>query len=1020
MAAKLNESESPLAAETVGLDPDDSHAVIAQYLEKVLFAGLATHRGKEAAKRQQALAGRLIETLRSELGSEWEGRFDLADPLVRLLAVHVKGETAIAYPDTPPARSALITGTRREPSLALQLAKEFEAADRVDILCSFIKWSGLRLLLDSLKVLTQTPHPDGGPRLRVITTSYMGATDPKAVEALRLLPNTEVKVSYDTKRTRLHAKAYLVQRSTGFGSAYVGSANVSGAALSEGLEWTNKISQYELPYLWQKVVATFEGYWNDDEFEVYGEGSKDRLARAIKREQSGGDDDVAVGAGFDIHPYPFQEEILDALAAGRDRGLKRQLVVAATGTGKTVVAALDYRDWAKAWPGAKRPPLLFVAHREEILRQAMATFRGVLRDQNFGDLLVGGIEPEQTDHLFCSIQSYQSRGLVELAADCFSYVVVDEFHHASAASYRGLLDHVEPEMLLALTATPERMDGFNVASYFDGGAAASIRLPDAIERRLLCPFQYFGISDGVDLSGLTWQRGGYRFEDLDRLYTGNDARAMLVLEKLEELVLAPKRARGLGFCVSVAHAEFMARYFSEKGVPAVALSAETEKELRRGAIRRLVSREINFIFTVDLFNEGVDIPEADTVLLLRPTESLTVYLQQLGRGLRLHEDKECLTVLDFIGAQNERFSFASRFRAMSSRPEANLADEVERGFPHLPAWCTVRLERVAKQHVLGNISRAWDRSSASIAAGLRELGGVLGRVPSLEEGLEFLQTDLASLLRFGLLSRHLERAGLIDEVVAPDEKRLAKGLQRLTHLDDPELIEFAAKYARGERPAAADRVAEGREAMLLGSLWGAGVEGAGAAEAGARLDENPSALEDLSRVLEYRRQHVVRRDPGTAGVGPLALHARYTRDEILLGLGYWELGKPGHFAQGVLHRPELKADVFFVTLNKTEDDYSPTTMYEDYVISRELFHWQSQSTTSEQSVTGQRYINHRSMGYTPLLFVRLKKKQPDGLAMPYHFLGGADYVTHTGSRPMSITWKLRAPMPARFVHAAMA
>jgi len=1016
LEAGIDRLEDPRLATLEAVDAEDSHAAVAQYLERMLASSLSVLRGSDAAERQRRLVDRLIAVLIEELGDNWSARFSLANPLRRLLAVHGRdADTNVSRPDTPLARSALLTGSRVDPSLASQLAKEFATADRVDILCSFIKWSGIRLLLESLAVLTRSPHPQG-PRLRVVSTSYMGATDPKAIEALRELPNTEVKISYDTERTRLHAKAYLVRRATGFGSAYIGSANISRAALSEGLEWTSKISQYELPHLWQRVTATFESNWNDAEFERFDAESLPRLRAAIDREQSRGSADDSGLPTFDLRPYPFQEEILDAIAAEREiRDKRRHLVVAATGTGKTMIAAFDYRRWS----GAKRPSLLFVAHREEILRQALGTFRAVLRDHNFGDVLVGGSDPDQLDHLFCSIQSYNSRELYRLDPGRFDYVVVDEFHHAAAPGYRRLLDHVTPGVLLGLTATPERSDGLDVLEWFGGEATAEVRLPGAIARRLLCPFQYFGVADAdnADLSGLRWQRGGYRIEDLDQVYTGNDVRAGLVLDKVREILLDPLNARGLGFCVSVAHANFMARFFNEHGVPSVALSAESAPEERRTARERLVRREINFIFAVDLYNEGVDIPEIDTVLFLRPTESLTVFLQQLGRGLRLHDDKECLTVLDFIGAQRREFRFAARFRALSTDPSGRIDREIESGFPHLPAGCTIRLERVAQHRVLENVRQTVALMRPRMINDLRELGRHLGRSPRLREALEYLDTTLDELLKRGLWSRCLADAGLGPVVTDADIEQLAKGIRRVAHLDDPKQIEFLRSQLQGK--AVHDPFAERRRAVLHVSLWGREGVGMTLDEADSRLRANPSCLADLLAVLEDRLLHTQTRptDSLASVAGPLAIHAEYTRDEALVGLGYWDMNRRPEFREGVLHLPEQRVDAFFPTLVKTEDSYSPTTMYEDYLISEDLFHWQSQSTTSVDSPTGQRYIRHRELGYTPLLFVREHRSTRSGLADPYVFLGPADCVSHEGSRPVSIVWRLRHRMPARFLRS---
>ena len=998
------------------VDAEDAHAAISQFLEHILAGALATFRGSEAGDRQRRLVDRMVATLTEELGQDWAHRLNISTPLQRLLAIHAAPrESIMDRPDTPLSRSALLTGTRLDPSLGSQLRKEIATADRVDILCSFIRWSGLRILLDDLRQLAERKGDDG-VRLRVITTSYMGATDPRAIEELSKLPNTEIRVSYDTKRTRLHAKAYLFHRKTGFGSAYIGSANLSNAALSEGLEWTTKVSHYELPYLWSKVAGTFETYWQDDEFQPYRDGSPERLRRAISHERAAASEPDST-VMFDLRPYPFQEEILDVLTAEREvQNKHRHLVVAATGTGKTMIAAFDYARVCRE--AGTKPSLLFVAHREEILRQSLGSFRGVLRDQNFGDLLVGGRDPEQERHLFCSIQSYNSRDLMQRSRDAFDYVVIDEFHHAAAPSYRRLLDHVRPRILLGLTATPERSDQLDVLQWFEGRASAEIRLPDAINRRLLCPFQYFGVSDSVDLDGLTWQRGGYRIEDLDTVYTGNDVRARLVLTKVHEILLNPCHARGLGFCVSKAHAEFMARYFNEQGLPAASLTADSLESVRRSVQDELRSRAINFIFVVDLYNEGVDIPEVDTLLFLRPTESLTVYLQQFGRGLRQFDGKECLTVLDFIGAQRREFRFASRYRALSTKPAGRLDREIEQGFPHLPSGCFIQLERVAQQRVLDNVRESVRLLRPRMIGSLRDLGRYLGRLPSIGEALDYFDTTLDELLKRGLWSRLLADAHLAEPPIAPDEARLAKGVRRLCHVDCADQIK---RWLRAINTGWCESAAEDRRLleMLHVTLWGNDSRGWSGIQADERLRQNTTVLDDLRAILDYRLQHAPTQHAGRVPeiAGPLTIHARYTRDEILVGLGHWTLDRRPDQREGVLHLPASKVDAFFVTLQKTEEDYSPTTMYEDYLISHDQFHWQSQSSTSAESSTGQRYINHHVMGYTPLLFVRETKALPSGLSAPYFFLGPCQYVRHSGSRPMSIVWELAHPVPARLFRA---
>jgi superfamily II DNA or RNA helicase len=1014
LESKIAQLGDPRLATIAPVDSEESHSVLAQYLERMIASSLGQHRGSDAAEAQRRLVDRITRILTEVLSDQEAELYSIASPLQRLLAVHrsLRGANTNDRPDSPLSRSSLFTGTRLDASLASQFRKETGTCDRVDILCSFIKWSGMRILLDNLRDLAEKANGDG-PVIRVITTSYMGATDPKAVEMLRQLPKTEVRVSYDTKRTRLHAKAYLFHRNTGFGSAYVGSANLSNAALSEGLEWTTKISQYELPYLWDKVTGTFETYWQDDEFQTLDEHSIPRLREAIQRERHASLDSQEM-LNFDLRPFPFQEEILDIIAAEREvQNKHRHLVVAATGTGKTMIAAFDYARFARRL--GRKPRLLFIAHRKEILHQALTSFRCVLRDQNFGDLLHEGSDPNQRDHLFCSIQSYNSRNLIDNPIDRYEYIVIDEFHHAAAPSYQALLSHVQPTILLGLTATPERTDQLDVLKWFGGRATAEIRMPDAINRRLLCPFQYFGVTDSVDLDGLAWQRGGYRVDDLNRLYTGNDIRAKLILDKLTGTVLNLSHVRGLAFCVSVAHAEFMARFFTENGVPSIALSSQSSDQERGSAQQKLRERSVNFIFVVDLYNEGVDIPEVDTLLFLRPTESLTVFLQQLGRGLRLHPDKECLTVLDFIGAQRKEFRFASRFRALSGKPATKLDHEIDAGFPHLPSGCVIQLERVAQQRVLENVRESIRLIRPRMLASLRDLKQYLGRIPTLDDALDYFDTTLDELLKRGSWSRMLADAGIEEPVIAPDEKQLSKGLCRLSHINCPQQIRILKDYLRSPGSMKHSRSFPLVE-MLHTTLWGSQHSELTLETAEQRLRENPSLIDDLDAVLEYRMKYSpLMASPARTAYDPLTIHAAYTRDEILVGLGHWSFDHRPSQREGVLHLKDRKLDIFFVTLQKSEDEYSPTTMYEDYLISSDLFHWQSQSSTSEQSATGQRYIRHRELGYTPLLFVRETKNLPSGLSAPYHFLGPCSYVGHTGSRPISITWNLLHSVPTRLL-----
>ena len=517
-------SEVPEACKsTAPIDTAEASKVLAQYLTEVVQKGLDNVQDNGGGiEAQIELANQIVSIIQTTTKEADFAALGVDRQAEQLLALLWKNDPRLAAgkaakdierPETSLAQSSLFTGAIHEPQMYTELKKEIVSADRIDMLVSFIKWSGLRLLMDELRQFTQN---DG--ELRIITTSYMGATDVKAIEELRQLPNTKIKVSYDTKRTRLHAKTYVFYRDTGFTTAYVGSSNLSNAAISSGLEWNVKVTRKDLPETIDKIAATFESYWNAGEFEYYDEGQRERLARALKAEKYSETDHSGIYT-LDIQPYSYQQEILDKLEAERAvRGHTRNLVVAATGTGKTVISALDYKRFCKQHPG-KPCRLLFVAHREEILKQSLYTFRAVLKDANFGELLVGNYKADSIDHLFISIQTFNSQDFTaKTGADFYDYIVVDEFHHAAAPTYQKLLEYYQPQILLGLTATPERMDGKSILDYFGGRVAAEIRLPEAIDRKLLCPFQYFGVTDTADLSSLKWRTGGYDKAELSNLY----------------------------------------------------------------------------------------------------------------------------------------------------------------------------------------------------------------------------------------------------------------------------------------------------------------------------------------------------------------------------------------------------------------------------------------------------------------------------------------------------------------------
>lgn len=926
----------------------------------------------------------------------------------------------MARPSTLLSDAALLTNARDEPGLGSELRAEIASSDEVDLLCAFVKWHGLRVLEKELRDF----HDHGG-KLRVITTTYMGATEQRALDRLVRDFGAEVRINYETKATRLHAKAWLFRRHSGFNTAYVGSSNLSRSALLDGLEWNVRLSSVGTPALMRKFDATFTSYWADESFKTY-DPTTDAvlLKRELTRGRAYETNETVELSGLEIRPFPHQEEILAALDAERIvHGRHRNLVVAATGTGKTLVAAMDYRELSRKM--GRRPRLLFVAHRKEILAQARRAYREVLGDPAFGETYVDGQRPTEWNHVFASVQSLSSYGIENLPPHHFEVVVVDEFHHAEAKTYRRLLEHLEPTELLGLTATPERNDGVDVREFFGGRIAAELRLWDALEADLLVPFHYFGVADDTDLTGITWRRGAYDISELENVYTGNEARVRVVLRELESKTDV-NSMKSLGFCVSVAHAKFMSERFNRAGIPSTYITGGTASAERAAALRQLREGSLKCVFAVDVFNEGVDIPEIDTILMLRPTESSTIFIQQLGRGLRRSYGKSVLTVLDFIGNQNAEYRFDSRFLALTGAGgRMKLIRDVQQGFPFLPSGSQIVLDRVAKDIVLESIKARLGYtinhlvSDIRAHAGSREPADYLLRDFLAESGRELIDVyknhSWTTLLRRTFQSRITPRRSESSE----SEKQEAELLKKVTsflHVDDPERVDA---YSRLLEPGGASYEAlsprdQTYARMLFFLLWPDGKNFTSFSQGLDYIREFRDVVSELRQVMDIALD-VSREVPvsleGHLGKVPLFSHVRYRREEILAAVDYANLERraSGH-QSGVVWSPSLQTDAFLINLHKSEKDFSPNTMYRDYAISKDLFHWESQSTTSLSSPTGKRYLNQR--GNTEvLLFVRDSPTDSNGATLPFMLLGQADLVEHSGEKPIAITWKLRRNMP---------
>ena len=971
------------------------------------------------AARQVALTNRLVEVL-VEPASPGLPPGERVGEAARLLLEAVETPRPAGPPAPTPRptlslrRTGLLVNARRDVQIAGEIVREIPSADRIDLLCAFVRHSGLRLFRAELEERARA-----GAEVRVIASVYTGSTERRALDTLVRL-GAKVKVSYDVSRTRLHAKAWLFHRDSGLHTAYIGSSNLTHTAQVDGLEWNVRVSAAENPEVIERFAATFAQYWEEPEFKEYvPERDRKQLDEALSRGGDTHSGTPGLPLLIDVAPKPHQAVALDALEAERLHGYRRNLIVAATGTGKTWISAFDYSRLRGAGRGDS---LLFVAHRKEILDQSQLVFQLVLREPAFGERLVGGERPASGRHVFASIQSLANR-VDEIAPDAFDIVIVDEFHHAAATSYDRLLKHLSPKVLLGLTATPERADGRSVLGWFDHRIAYESRLWDALDEGLLCPFHYFGVNDPADLSGVRFERGRYVAGELDAVLTGDHVRALRIRQAVEEYVTDPHGMRALGFCAGVQHAHFMAREFSRFGYRAVALDARSPGAERSAALRRLRAGELRAIFTVDLFNEGVDLPEVDTILMLRPTESATVFLQQFGRGLRWAEGKRVLTVLDFVGQVRREYRYDVRYRALVGGTRHQLRRAVEANFPLLPPGCALRLDRIAKKTVLGNLKASVRGSRLRLAEDLRSLGPATGLAAFLQKAgvdLEEVYRRPASGHSFTELR---QRAGFIGGGLPEGTDRFLRAIGRLTHIDDPERLDAWTEILEADPPDA--RWNHGGRSRRLGLMLFACLGGPNEPVEGAarlfdrirRFPELRREIIDLFQLLGDRIRTVARPlDPG--GEVPLASHATYNLREIAAAHG--RTGSRGALLvprEGVLWHEPTRTDLLFVTLEKSERDYSPTTRYADYPVSPTLFHWESQNSVSAATPTGRRYTGQRDAGTNVVLFVRGRKRDERGETIPYTCLGHARYRSHESERPMKVLWELERPMPGALYQA---
>ncbi|MHC0037949.1 DEAD/DEAH box helicase [Pseudoneobacillus sp. C159] len=912
-------------------------------------------------------------------------------------------------------------------NLLNELVKSMNECKRFYFSVAFINFSGLQLLLDPLKEAQEK-----GVTGKVITSTYLNFTEAKALEKIREFNHVELKVFVTDKEIGFHTKAYIFEYDDTY-KVIIGSSNITQSALKSNIEWNVEIISKEDAYFIKEVLKEYDHLWNisqdaDDDFITKYED----FLKSIKSTQSA--QQLIYERAEYIIPNRMQKRAIENLDRLRSFGEKKALVIAATGTGKTYMSAFDVKNY-------KPKKLLFIVHREEILRKAKETFEKLLPNEKitFG-LLTGNHKQKHVDYVFATIQTI-SRCYHEFDQEEFDYLIIDEAHHATSPTYQTVLNYFEPKFTLGMTATPERSDANNVFDLFDNNVALEVRLHEALEDELVIPFHYFGITDieGIDLSDVQIDD----IAEITKRLKVNE-RVDFIIEKMNFYGYDGEKRKCLGFCASIEHAQYMAAEFNKRGYKSTCLTGEDSSEIRQRMMNRLENDqdELEVIFTVDIFNEGVDIPSVNSVLMLRPTNSPIVFIQQLGRGLRKHANKSFLTVLDFIGNHNKTFLIALALNGSRYYDKESLKVAVATGFANIPGCTHIQMDKISQERILQQIDNENFNSMKYLREEYIEFKKLnQGRIPYMlmdymkydgaPDPVKFIDREktylqfvakvekddrLKSLLANDAfegalkeLSSKLPLKRVYDFVIARylvdhDEMTLSTAkheiLKLVKNVDDDSILHafqcLNQDYYDSGQLRSSLKLFDFSDGVLRKTLvFGKILENA---------DYKKFIVDVINYAIfryekEYKSEYY--------GVPHFKLYEQYKMADAALLSNYRKMHSSFRGA-GLLANGN---DYFlYIDLHK-EEDIKESINYQDKFIDQRYFQWQTQNSTSQQSERGQNIIRNKQRGINLHLFVR-KYKEIDGKNEPFIYIGKGDAVEYKGDKPITVKLKLEHEIPA--------
>lgn len=925
-------------------------------------------------------------------------------------------------------KSKLIVNSE-QTNLLKVLVSALETCEKFYFSVAFVNFSGLQLLLDALNEAKYR-----GVEGRIITSTYLNFTEPKALEKLKRFENIFTKVFVADRQIGFHTKAYIFEYEDYF-KVIIGSSNITQSALKSNVEWNVEIISKNDETFIQQVISEFNTLWDrsiiaDDFFlqdykKFLANLKRVSLSRTAVYEKS-----------EYIIPNSMQKRAMANLERLRDIGERKALVIAATGTGKTYMSAFDVKS-------VRPKRLLFIVHREEILTKTKEAYEKLLPNMEitFG-MLTGTRKDFDADYIFASIQTI-SRHYNIFDQNTFDYIIYDEAHHVAADSYQRVIDYFDPEFMLGMTATPERGDSRSIFEDFDFNVALEVRLHDALEDDIVVPFHYFGITDidEIDLSDVS-------IDDVDMITKRLkvNERVDFIIKKMKFYSHDGKTRKCLGFCASLEHARYMSEEFNKRGIPSVYLSGKDDPStpIRQDAINRLEDSddELQVIFTVDIFNEGVDIPSVNTVLMLRPTNSPIVFIQQLGRGLRKYQDKTFLTVLDFIGNHAKAFLIAVALHGSRYYDKESLKVAISTGFAHLPGATHIQMDKISQERILAQIDREKFTSMKYLKEEYYEFKKMnSGLVPDLlmdyykydgaPDPVKFITKEQSYL---GFVAK-VEKDQQLKQLLTDDTfNKTLKWLSSMIPLK--RIYEFALlNYLKDHYSATFKQVKVEIE------KWVKNVDDDSVHHTMEFLNQDyfdKMQKKRITKLINITNELVIR-TPEFELLLANPTYKRYISDVIEYGLFRYErefgnnyYGIP-HFKLYEQYRMMDAAllsnfrkthssyrgsglltngnDYFlYIDLHK-EADIKESLNYNDKIIDRNHFQWETPNNTSQDSERGKNIIYNKDRRINLHLFVRKYKNIERNVIEPYIYIGKGDTIDFKNERPIEVQLELEHPIP---------